>query len=185
MEQVAAIRLSVPTPADMRAVGRDLARLSRAGDLLILSGALGAGKTLLTQGIGEGLGVTSVITSPTFVICRRHAGTGGQPGLLHADAYRLTSADEIDDLDLESDMADSVTVIEWGRGLADHLSPDRLEIEISLSANPDDDTREVLVTPVGRRWDHLVPSWERIVNQDMEGGLVRDPALTPTGDNDV
>jgi len=181
MEQASAIRLSVPTCDDMRAVGRDLARLSRAGDLIVLSGVLGAGKTQLAQGIGEGLGVTTAVTSPTFVICRRHVGGDGWPGLLHADAYRLTSSDEIDDLDLESDMPDCVTVVEWGRGLADHLSTHRLDIEILMSADPDDDTREVVVTPLGHRWDHLVSDWERIVNQEMG----RDAERDARGDDDV
>jgi tRNA threonylcarbamoyladenosine biosynthesis protein TsaE len=125
----------------MRSVGRSLATVLRAGDLVILSGGLGAGKTTLTQGIGDGLGVRGPITSPTFVIARVHppaarpAATGElAPALVHADAYRLGSALELDDLDLDTDTAASVTVVEWGEGLAEGLAADRLEIAITPAA---------------------------------------------------
>lgn len=127
----------VCTAAAMRALGRRLALLLRAGDLVILSGPLGAGKTTLTQGIGEGLAVRGPVTSPTFVIARVHpplAGgglSGPGPALVHADAYRLGSALELDDLDLDADTATSVTVVEWGEGLAEGLAADRLEITIT------------------------------------------------------
>jgi tRNA threonylcarbamoyladenosine biosynthesis protein TsaE len=132
--------LTVSTSAGMRSLGRSLASLLRPGDLVILSGGLGAGKTTLTQGIGEGLGVRGPVTSPTFVIARVHpalrAANGGagdgapSPALVHVDAYRLGSALELDDLDLDADVASSVTVVEWGEGLAEGLSADRLEITI-------------------------------------------------------
>src|SRR6202040_4428828 len=115
----------------MQALGHRLAALLRAGDLVVLTGPLGAGKTTLVQGIGEGLGVRGPVTSPTFVIARVHpvlAGPG--PSLVHADAYRLGSVGEVDDLDLDADVASAVTVVEWGQGLAEGLAEDRLEISI-------------------------------------------------------
>ena len=131
------VALTVATAAQMRALGRSLATVLRAGDLVILSGGLGAGKTTLTQGIGDGLGVRGPITSPTFVIARVHPPAPParerepRPALVHADAYRLGSALELDDLDLDTDTAASVTVVEWGEGLAEGLSADRLEITIT------------------------------------------------------
>ncbi|MDA0565508.1 tRNA (adenosine(37)-N6)-threonylcarbamoyltransferase complex ATPase subunit type 1 TsaE [Streptomonospora sp. S1-112] len=133
----------------MRALGRHLAGLLRPGDLLILSGPLGAGKTTLTQGIGEGLGVRGRVTSPTFVISRVHPAPAGGPSLVHVDAYRLGDSAEVDDLDLDSSLADSVTVVEWGEGVAEELAEDRLEITI---ARHPDDTRGVTLTGVGARW---------------------------------
>lgn len=130
--------VTVATTADMRALGRRLAGLLRAGDLVILSGPLGAGKTTLTQGIGEGLRVRGPVTSPTFVIARVHPSlvdalglAAPGPALVHADAYRLGSVLEMDDLDLDADTATSVTVVEWGEGLAEGLAADRLEIVIA------------------------------------------------------
>ena len=135
------VSLTVATAAHMRSLGRSLATVLRAGDLVILSGGLGAGKTTLTQGIGEGLGVRGPITSPTFVIARVHppvapspAAGKLSPALVHADAYRLGSALELDDLDLDTDTAASVTVVEWGEGLAEGLAADRLEITITPGA---------------------------------------------------
>lgn len=125
--------IAVATAAEMRALGVRLAGLLRAGDLIILSGPLGAGKTTLTQGIGDGLGVRGPVTSPTFVIARVHKG---DLPLVHADAYRLGSSLELDDLDLDADIATSVTVVEWGEGLAEILAADRLEISIT-PARPD------------------------------------------------
>jgi tRNA threonylcarbamoyladenosine biosynthesis protein TsaE len=167
------VTLTVATAAEMRALGRSLAALLRAGDLVILSGGLGAGKTTLTQGIGDGLGVRGPITSPTFVIARVHppvgeAGTDlSRPPLVHADAYRLGSVLELDDLDLDTDTAASVTVVEWGEGLAEGLSDDRLEIVITAEIPPDDDVesdpddtvadapRTVRISAVGERWEGI------------------------------
>src|ERR1700693_1102694 len=118
----------VPTADAMRDLGRDLAGLLRAGDLVILAGPLGAGKTTLVQGIGAGLNVRGPVTSPTFVIARVHpvlAGSGRSgPSLVHADAYRLGSVSELDDLDLDLDVDRAVTVVEWGEGLAEGLAED-------------------------------------------------------------
>ena len=195
MGEAESVSLTVCTAAEMHALGRSLATALRAGDLVILSGGLGAGKTTLTQGIGEGLGVRGPVTSPTFVIARVHppapattagqggpGGTGGsgglegaladlaapRPSLVHADAYRLGSALELDDLDLDTDTASSVTVVEWGEGLAEGLAADRLEIAIAADPPPAgaaagqageiadpalDMPRTVRISMVGARWE--------------------------------
>ena len=140
--------IEIPTADAMRDLGRRLAAELRAGDLLVLSGPLGAGKTTLVQGIGDGLGVRGPITSPTFVIARVHPSLRGGPALVHADAYRLGGVAEIDDLDLDASTDSSVTVVEWGEGLAEGLSEDRLEIAIELHG----DARTVRLTGIGPRW---------------------------------
>lgn len=140
--------VTLPTPADTFDFGRRLARLLRPGDLLVLTGPLGAGKTALTQGIGAGLGVSGRVVSPTFVIARVH--TGGRIPLVHVDAYRLGALAEVDDLDLDVDLADSVTVVEWGAGLVEQLAEDRLRIEITRQ--PDSEAREVRLVPEGGDW---------------------------------
>lgn len=146
----------------MRALGRDLiAPQLRAGDLLILSGPLGAGKTTLVQGIGEGLCVRGAIVSPTFIIARTHPSTVGGPPLIHVDAYRLTSLRELDDLDLDASLSESVTVVEWGADIAEALSDDRLVVTIDRPrGGPADDAatsggagvRTVTMLPVGDGW---------------------------------
>jgi tRNA threonylcarbamoyladenosine biosynthesis protein TsaE len=149
--------LRIATPAAMRDLGRELATRLRAGDLVILAGPLGAGKTTLVQGIGEGLGVRGPVTSPTFVIARVHPALAGSgPALVHADAYRLGSVSEVDDLDLDADMAAAVTVVEWGEGLAEGLSEDRLEI--SIQPDPDSQTRTVRLIGYGARWNEALTS---------------------------
>ena len=137
-------------PERTHAFGVALARLLRAGDLVVLTGDLGAGKTTLTQGIGAGLGVRGPVTSPTFVIARVHPSLVGGPALVHVDAYRLGSTLELDDLDLDTSLVDAVTVIEWGAGLVEQLSEDRLEV--TLVADADTETRSVTLTGVGQRW---------------------------------
>jgi tRNA threonylcarbamoyladenosine biosynthesis protein TsaE len=129
----AAASIQVETADDMRALGQRLAGLLRPGDLVVLSGPLGAGKTTLVQGIGQGLNVRGPVTSPTFVIARVHPPLGGGPALVHADAYRLASPAEVDDLDLDADVSTSVTVVEWGEGLVEGLAADRLEVTIAIS----------------------------------------------------
>jgi tRNA threonylcarbamoyladenosine biosynthesis protein TsaE len=124
-----------------------LGRLLRAGDLVVLTGDLGAGKTTLTQGIAEGLGVRGPITSPTFVIARVHPSLVGGPDLVHVDAYRLGGFAELDDLDLDTSLEDSVTVVEWGHGLAEDLSEDRLEVTLT-----GEDVRCVSLLWHGPRW---------------------------------
>lgn len=143
--------LRIATAGDMRDLGRRLAALLRAGDLVILAGPLGAGKTTLVQGIGAGLGVRGPVTSPTFVIARVHpAVTGSGPALVHADAYRLGSFSEVDDLDLDTDAGSAVTVVEWGTGLAEPLAEDRLEI--TIKPDQDGDVRTVRINGRGARW---------------------------------
>jgi tRNA threonylcarbamoyladenosine biosynthesis protein TsaE len=141
------------TAEDTRALAVRLATLLRSGDLLILSGDLGAGKTTFTQGLGTGLGVRGGVTSPTFVIARVHPSLSGGPALVHVDAYRLGDRLELDDLDLDTSLEDAVTVVEWGTGVAEELAEDRLEVEI-LRAHADEDgeTRTVTLTALGPRW---------------------------------
>lgn len=126
----------IPTAATMRTFGRQLASLLRAGDLVVLSGQLGAGKTTLAQGIGAGLGVRGQVTSPTFVIARVHPNLAGGPDLVHADAYRLGSRAEVDDLDLDADLSSSVTVVEWGEGLVEDLAASYLQVTITAETEP-------------------------------------------------
>lgn len=148
-ETPATITRTAATDAEMRALGRAVAANLRAGDVLILSGPLGAGKTTFTQGLGEALGVRGRVASPTFVISRVHPAADGGPALVHADAYRLGGPDELDDLDLDTHLPDAVVVVEWGEGLAEGLAEDRLEITIDRHA---DDVRTVYLTGVGERW---------------------------------
>ncbi len=147
--------MRIATDGEMRELGRRLATLLRAGDLVILAGPLGAGKTTLVQGIGAGLRVRGPVTSPTFVIARVHPPLSGSgPALVHADAYRLGSISEVDDLDLDADTAAAVTVVEWGAGLAEVLASGRLEITIQ----PDlaGDARTVQLTGHGARWNGVL-----------------------------
>jgi tRNA threonylcarbamoyladenosine biosynthesis protein TsaE len=153
--------LTVADGDAMRDVGERLAPLLRAGDLLVLVGGLGAGTTTFTQGLGVGLGVRGAVTSPTFVLSRVHPSTVGGPALVHVDAYRLGlgagDGDDLgavlDDLDLDASVEDSVTVVEWGEGLAERLADDRLEVRIDRSSDPADETRQVRLVGVGARWD--------------------------------
>lgn len=143
----------LPTPDATLALGRSLGSLLRAGDLVILSGSLGAGKTALTKGIAAGMGVTGKVTSPTFVIARVHPAAPGGVALVHVDAYRLAGAVELDDLDLDTDLTASAVVIEWGEGVAEQLSDIRLTV--ALQRLPDD-TRVATLTPVGGDWAERV-----------------------------
>jgi tRNA threonylcarbamoyladenosine biosynthesis protein TsaE len=139
--------MKASTVEDTRAVGRDLASRLRAGDLVLLTGPLGAGKTAFAQGIGVGLGVAGDVTSPTFVIARIHRG--GRLPFVHVDAYRLGGRLELDDLDLDADVEDSVTVVEWGEGVAEQLADAHLEVRITRL---DDDTRVIEFVPHGAAW---------------------------------
>jgi len=150
--------IRVPTAAHMRDLGRRLAALLRPGDLVVLTGPLGAGKTTLVQGIGQGLGVRGPVTSPTFIIARVHPPTGAGPALVHADAYRIGSRAEVDDLDLDADLESSVTVVEWGEGLVEELAESHLEVRITMApavaGGPlgPDEARTVRLTGRGERW---------------------------------
>lgn len=165
---VSTTRVVVADGEAMHDLGRRIAVHLRAGDLVVLTGALGAGKTTLTQGIGSGLRVRGPITSPTFVIARVHPSEVGGCALVHVDAYRLGSIAEVDDLDLDATLESSVTVVEWGEGLVDDLASDRLDIAIDRPrgehiAGPDGDRqvahpgpdaqpRTVTVSSLGGRW---------------------------------
>jgi tRNA threonylcarbamoyladenosine biosynthesis protein TsaE len=163
--------LAVPVPQHLpdviatRALGERLAAGLQAGDLVVLSGPLGAGKTALTQGIGTGLGVRGAVTSPTFVLARVHRGP---LPLVHVDAYRLREAGarlDLDDLDLDAALEDGVTVVEWGEGLAERLTDSWLHLRLERSGspldggttNPDSSGRTALLTAHGERWRVVQP----------------------------
>ncbi len=147
-----------PDADAMRGLGRSIAGQLAAGDLIVLTGSLGAGKTTFTQGLGAGLGVRGAVTSPTFVIARVHPSEVGGPALVHVDAYRLGGIGELDDLDLDTSLDQAVTVVEWGEGLAEGLSESRLEVNLVRDDADDEegdeegDNRRVEITPVGPRW---------------------------------
>ncbi|MDL9938316.1 tRNA (adenosine(37)-N6)-threonylcarbamoyltransferase complex ATPase subunit type 1 TsaE [Gordonia sp. ABSL1-1] len=133
-------RRELPDVADTEALGAELAADLRAGDLVILDGPLGAGKTALARGIGAGLGVAGRVTSPTFIIAREHRPqTPGRPGMVHVDAYRLGGLDELDALDLDTDLDDTVVVVEWGEGVVERLTDRHLIVR--LRRDPDSDVR--------------------------------------------
>ncbi|MHB1472010.1 MAG: tRNA (adenosine(37)-N6)-threonylcarbamoyltransferase complex ATPase subunit type 1 TsaE [Dermatophilaceae bacterium] len=135
------------TVDDTHAWGARLGALLKAGDLLLLTGGLGAGKTTLTQGIADGLGVRGPVTSPTYVIARVHPSMTGGPDLVHVDAYRLGGLAELDDLDLDASLDGAVTIVEWGHGVAEHLSEEYLEVTLRGH-----DTRTVDLVGHGARW---------------------------------
>ncbi|MEV5601210.1 tRNA (adenosine(37)-N6)-threonylcarbamoyltransferase complex ATPase subunit type 1 TsaE [Streptomyces sp. NPDC052299] len=151
------VRLALESPEQMRALGRRLAAALRPGDLVMLTGELGAGKTTLTRGLGEGLGVRGAVTSPTFVIARVHPSLSGGPALVHVDAYRLGGGlDEMEDLDLDVSLPESVVVVEWGDGKVEELSDDRLQVYIDRAVgDTDDERRTVTLVGVGARWAGL------------------------------
>jgi tRNA threonylcarbamoyladenosine biosynthesis protein TsaE len=152
--------VGLATAADTRAFGSALAALLRAGDLVVLVGPLGAGKTVLAQGIGAGLHVRGPVVSPTFVIARVH--TGGRVPMVHVDAYRLGSIDEVDDLDLDASVEESVTVVEWGAGLVEQLAADRLEVRFCLTGT---DCRRAEVVPVGPGWEARRDELDRLLDR--------------------
>lgn len=163
-----AAELAVGDIAETREFAHRLGGILRAGDLVILTGELGAGKTTFTQGLGLGMGVREGIISPTFVISRIHPALGHGPDLVHVDAYRLDSAAELDDLDLEASMGQSVTVVEWGAGKVEQLSDSRLEIVLlrpgsaeihedlvfDFTEGEDDEPRTIRIAAFGPRWEH-------------------------------
>jgi len=150
----------IADPAAMHELGMRVAQELRAGDLLVLTGPLGAGKTTFTRGLGEGLNVRGSVTSPTFVLARTHPSLVDGPALVHVDAYRLTDPVELDDLDI--DYAHSIVVVEWGRGMVDGVSDSWLDIEIvrpegaAIDESDDDlvEERLVRIQPHGQRWEN-------------------------------
>lgn len=129
------------------AFGAALAGVLRAGDVVVMTGDLGAGKTTMTRGLGAALNVRGDVTSPTFVIAREHPSLGDGPALVHVDAYRLGGFGELDDLDLDTSVDDAVTVVEWGAGMAEGLSEDRMHLTLTGL-----DDRTVTVETAGPRW---------------------------------
>ena len=163
LERRVRVVADAPDADSMRALGRRLAAVLAAGDVVVLNGELGAGKTTFTQGLGAGLGVRGDVTSPTFVIARVHPALGAGPELVHVDAYRLGGIAELDDLDLDMSLDHAVTVVEWGSGIAEGLAESWLEVSIERAAGvPADlapptaeeplDPRRVILRPVGPRW---------------------------------
>ena len=176
------LSLTVQSAGETHALAAALGAVLEAGDLVILTGELGAGKTTFTQGLGEGLGVRAGIISPTFVLVRIHPSLPdgprpGGPDLVHVDAYRLESAAEIDDIDLENTMDSTVTVVEWGRGRVEHLSDSLLDVELhrplgaalpvastpdgaegaadgvlDFDTDDDDEPRTIVIRGFGPRW---------------------------------
>lgn len=212
MHAAEAIDLEVTDPAHTRRLAHALARMLHAGDVLLLSGELGAGKTTFTRSLGEGLGVREGVISPTFVLSRVHPNLpdgprAGGPDLVHVDAYRLSSAEELDDLDLEFSLDTSVTVIEWGRGKAEHLSDSRLELdftrlhgahtaleyatreqgEFDWDAQDDADTdtpeaRLLRVRAIGPRWEgHAAHELYRALQQAQRSHHSQGSRCTKTG----
>lgn len=161
------VQRTTDTVGETQEFAAALGRILRRGDVLVLTGGLGAGKTTFTQGLADGLGVRGPITSPTFVVAREHPSLAGGPRLVHVDAYRLSGADELDDLDLDADLPSAVTVVEWGAGLAEALSDDRLEIVLErLDSGEVDETvtsdipRTITLRGHGDRW---TAAWPQIV----------------------
>ena len=154
------MKLLVPTVDDIHRVGRALGAHAQPGDLVMLNGPLGAGKTTMTQGIADGLGVTDAVSSPTFVIAQIHPG---RFDLVHVDAYRLTSMEELDALDLDASLDESLTVVEWGSGKVETLTGSRLEIDIVRPTGADaavgelgeDEPRTLTFHPYGERAEGL------------------------------
>lgn len=139
----------IPTSEEMHELGLSLASELKAGDLVILIGPLGAGKTTLTRGVGEGLAVEGNVSSPTFVIARTHK-RAGLPPLVHVDAYRLGSPAELDDLDIP--FASSIVLVEWGKGLTQDISEHWLEVELVRDTTGESEDRQVKITGFGQRW---------------------------------
>jgi tRNA threonylcarbamoyladenosine biosynthesis protein TsaE len=155
--------VALPTAGDTHDFGVRIGRIVRAGDLVVLGGPLGAGKTALVQGIGAGLDVSGRIASPTFVIARVHPSrAAGGATLVHVDAYRLGSLAEVDDLDLDVDVDDVVTVVEWGAGLVEQLADSRLEIVLARAT--DSEERTATITGHGADWAARI----RLLQRDDE-----------------
>ncbi|VEI12805.1 tRNA (adenosine(37)-N6)-threonylcarbamoyltransferase complex ATPase subunit type 1 TsaE [Trueperella bialowiezensis] len=160
---VVMVRIVAPTVEAMHRVGQAIGTHAMPGDLVMLSGPLGAGKTTMTQGIARGLGVSGHVSSPTFVIAQIHQG---RFDLVHVDAYRLESMDELDALDLDTSLDESLTVVEWGTGKVESLASSRLEIDIArplggADSSTDlaaDEPRTLTLNPVGPRAEALARS---------------------------
>lgn len=160
------LRIEVTSRDETQALGEALGRRLAAGDLLMLRGGLGAGKTTFTQGVGRGLQVRGQVASPTFIVARVHPSLVGGPDLIHADAYRISSLDDLETLDLDSTIDECVTVVEWGEGKTESMSDTRLEIDVTRPTGGevahdgevvdleamDNGHRTITFTPHGDRW---------------------------------
>ena len=180
-----ALTFAASSADETRALGRALGEVLAAGDLVMLSGELGAGKTTLAQGIGAGMGVRGRVASPTFIVARVHPSLRGGPDLIHVDAYRIRDLEDLETLDLDSSLADSVTVVEWGEGMTEAMSDERLEIRIERAMGGgtrvagaaidleevDDGSRMIELRPFGTRWDSvLTPVLDRALAAEGESG---------------
>ena len=147
------LALATRSAEETRSLGAALGADLRAGDLLILNGELGAGKTTLVQGIAEGMGARGRVTSPTYIIARVHPTKEGSPDLVHVDAYRVDGELDLETIDLDATLDQAVTVVEWGAGKVEGLSEDRLEIDLDFAdKDEDDEGRTVTLRPVGQAW---------------------------------
>ncbi|MDP4586416.1 MAG: tRNA (adenosine(37)-N6)-threonylcarbamoyltransferase complex ATPase subunit type 1 TsaE [Microbacteriaceae bacterium] len=153
--------ITIPSANDMENLGARVARLLRAGDVVCLTGELGAGKTTFSRGLGRELAVRGTVTSPTFVVARTHPRADGVP-FVHVDAYRLVNASELADLDIDWDR--SISVVEWGRGMLEAVVDEWLEIAIDRSHSADDETRTATLHAVGPRGNELVAALGRGVS---------------------
>ena len=169
-ETAPGITVATSDADETRALGARLARLLRAGDLVMLSGGLGAGKTTLAQGIGAALEVRGRVSSPTFIIARVHPALSDGPDLIHVDAYRITSLEEIDALDLDSSLDRSVTLVEWGEEKVEALSPDRLEIQVRR--------------PHGAVRDGVRKPDDVTIGSESSGGVVTEDPVVDLGEVD-
>ncbi len=145
-------KLQISTAEEMHEFGIKLAGVLKAGDLVILTGPLGAGKTTFTRGVGEGLRAIGNVSSPTFVIARTHKRDNSDVPLVHVDAYRLGSVHEFDDLDIDIDH--SIVLVEWGRGFAEELAESWLDIEIGRDHTGESEQRDVTITAHGSRFEN-------------------------------
>lgn len=166
----ATFQVSTSDADQTRSLGEDLGRVLAAGDLVMLSGGLGAGKTTLTQGIGIGMGVRGRVASPTFIVARVHPSLSGGPDLIHADAYRIKDLSDLETLDLDSSLDEAVTVVEWGEGKTEAMSDERLSIEVRRASggqaetdgdiidleHMDDGRRVIVLRAHGHRWDGVL-----------------------------
>ena len=159
--------ITLATPEDTRRLGAEIATIVRSGDLIVLDGPLGAGKTVFVQGLAAGLGSDGPVTSPTFVIARVH--DGGRLPLVHVDAYRLAGRLEVDDLDLDTDLTEAVVAVEWGAGLVEELTDAHLRVQLTRSevevVDAADDERSAVLHAVGGDWS------ERLTRAGLAAGL--------------